>query len=163
MDHFSSPLSESPSESLDDLPRPSRQPAGRGRRGGKRPPTTSGDVLCTILDYYALCRTSSADSKWTRSSALEGAPNVRDLPPAAFRAQLSILSLPNMKPTKCSRWTRSLSPGGGRNFLRPQERVSRSPRIFGAKCSARGFFAPLRVFSHAVVHNVDENILGPPD
>ena len=24
-------------------------------------------------------------------------------------------------------------------------------------------FAPLRVFSHTVVHNVDENILGPPE
>lgn len=53
-------------------------------------------------------------------------------------------------------------PRWWKEFSEATERVLRSPRIFGAKCSAGGFFAPLRVFSHTVVHNVDENILGPP-
>ena len=162
VDHFSSPLSESPSESDSGLPRPPCYAERRGRRGGKRPPTTFDDVLCNAFDFVALGDTSSGHGKWTRSRALDGASEPRDLPPATCRAQLSILRPRNMEPMKCSRWTRSLSPGGGRNFLRPQERVFRSPENTRAKCSAGGFFAPLRVFSHTVVHNVDENILGPP-
>lgn len=163
MDHFSSPLSESPSESDSDLPRPSRQPEGRGRRGGKRPPVMFGDVLCTIIQFVALGDTSSGHGKWTRRRAHPRGYEPRDDRPVAFRDHLDDFGLENMEVTKCSRWTRSLSPGGGRNFLRPPERVLRSPRILGAKRSAGGFFAPLRVFSHAVVHNVDENILGPPE
>ena len=163
MDHFSSSLKRDPGESDLNLPRPSCYAEGRGRRGGKRPPTTFGDVLCNIIQFVARSAKLSADSKWTRRRAHPRAYKARGDLPAAFRAQLSILSFSNMEPMKCSRWTRSLSPGGGRNFLRPPERVLRSPRIFGAKRSAGGFFAPLRVFSHTVVHHVDENILGPPE
>ena len=163
MDHFSSSLKRDPGESDLSLPRPSCYAAGRGRRGGKRSPVMFGDVLCTILDYHARSAKLYGHGKWTRSSALDGAPTAWDLPPAPHTDDGEDFGLPNMEPTKCSRWTRSLSPGGGRNFLRPPECISRSPRIFGAKCSAGGFFAPLRVFSHTVVHNVDENILGPPE
>ena len=55
---------------------------------------------------------------------------------------------------KCSRWTRSLSPGGGRNFLRPQECISRSPENIRDEMQRGRIFCSLRVFSHTVVHNV---------
>lgn len=163
MDHFSSSLKRDPGESDLSLPRPSCYAEGRGRRGGKRSPTTFGDVLCNIIHFVALGDTSSGHGKWTRRRAHPRGYEPRDDRPVAFRDHLDDFGLENMEVTKCSRWTRSLSPGGGRNFLRPPERVLRSPRIFGAKRSAGGFFAPLRVFSHTVVHNVDENILGPPE
>ena len=163
MDHFSSSLKRDPGESDLSLPRPSCYAEGRGRRGGKRPPVMFGDVLCTIFDYCARCQIVSGGRKWTRSRAHPRAYKARDDRPVAFRDHPDDFGLENMEPMKCSRWTRSLSPGGGRNFLRPQECISRSPRIFGAKRSAGGFFAPLRVFSHTVVHHVDENILGPPE
>ena len=54
-------------------------------------------------------------------------------------------------------------PRWWKKFSEATERVFRSPENTRAKCSAGGFFAPLRVFSHTVVHNVDENILGPPE
>ena len=163
MDHFSSSLKRDPGESDLSLPRPSCYAEGRGRRGGKRSPVMFGDVLCNIIQFVARSAKLSADSKWTRRRAHPRGYEPRDDLPAAFRDYPDDFGLENMKPTKCSRWTRSLSPGGGRNFLRPPERVLRSPRIFGAKCSAGGFFAPLRAFSHTVVHHVWKNILGPPE
>ena len=149
MDHFSSSLKRDPGESDSDLPRPSCYAEGRGRRGGKRPPTTFGDVLCNIIQFVARSAKLSADSKWTRRRAHPRAYKARGDLPAAYRAQLSILSFSNMKPTKCSRWTRSLSPGGGRNFLRPQERVFRSPEnIRDEMQRGRIFCSPPSIFPH---------------
>lgn len=45
-------------------------------------------------------------------------------------------------------------PGGGRNFLRPQECISRSPENIRDEMQRGRIFCSLRVFSHTVVHNV---------